>query len=117
MCIGEHKFFCSENFGEHKFFCSENFGEHKFFSSENFGEHKFFSSENFGEQKFFCSENFGEHKFFVHKTYALWTKQPVPGLTHLCPGGHMCPLSLKFQFYFKKGSSKKFPMSVAPMSR
>ena len=27
------------------------------------------------------------------------------------------PLSLKFQFYIKKGSSKKFPMSVAPMSR
>ena len=27
------------------------------------------------------------------------------------------PLSPKFQFYFKKGSSKKFPMSVAPMSR
>ena len=23
----------------------------------------------------------------------------------------------KFQFYFKKGSSKKFPMSIAPMSR
>ena len=27
----------------------------------------------------------------------------------------MCPLSLKFKFYFKEGSSKKFPMSVAPM--
>ena len=27
------------------------------------------------------------------------------------------PLSLKFQFYIKKGWSKKFPMSVAPMSR
>ena len=26
-------------------------------------------------------------------------------------------VSPKFQFYFKKGSSKKFPMSVAPMSR
>ena len=33
------------------------------------------------------------------------------------PGGHWWPLSPKFQFYFKKGSSKKFPMSVAPMSR
>ena len=27
------------------------------------------------------------------------------------------PLSPKFQFYFEKGSSKKIPMSVAPMSR
>ena len=33
------------------------------------------------------------------------------------PGGHRCPLSQKFKFYFKKGSSKKFPMSVAPMRR
>ena len=29
----------------------------------------------------------------------------------------MCPLWPKFQFYFKKGSSKKIPMSVAAMSR
>ena len=29
----------------------------------------------------------------------------------------MCPLSPKFQFYFKKGSSKKIPMSVAPMAK
>ena len=27
-----------------------------------------------------------------------------------------CPLSPKFQFFFKKGSSKKIPMSVAHMS-
>ena len=27
------------------------------------------------------------------------------------------PLSPKFQLYFKKGTSKKIPMSVAPMSR
>ena len=33
------------------------------------------------------------------------------------PGGHRCPLSPKFQLYFKKGSLKKFPMSVTPMSR
>ena len=38
-------------------------------------------------------------------------------LTLKRPGGHWWPLSPKFQFYFKKGSSKKFPMSVAPMSR
>ena len=38
-------------------------------------------------------------------------------LTLQRPGGNMCPLSSKFRFYFKKGSSKKFPMSVAPMSR
>ena len=35
----------------------------------------------------------------------------------LSPGGHWCPLSLKFQFHFKKGSSKNFPMRVAPESR
>ena len=35
-------------------------------------------------------------------------------LTLYRPGGHRCPLSPKFQFYFKKGSLKKFPMSVAP---
>ena len=29
----------------------------------------------------------------------------------------MCPLSLKFQLYFKKRPSKKIPMSVAPLSR
>ena len=28
-------------------------------------------------------------------------------LTLLRPEGHICPLSPKFQFYFKKGSSKK----------
>ena len=28
-----------------------------------------------------------------------------------------CHFSPIFQFHFKKGSSKKFPMSVAPMSR
>ena len=38
-------------------------------------------------------------------------------LTLYRPGGHRCPLSPKFQFYFKKRSSEKFPMSVAPMSR
>ena len=35
----------------------------------------------------------------------------------LRPGEHKCPLSPKFQFYFKKGSSQKFPTSVAPMSQ
>ena len=30
-----------------------------------------------------------------------------PTLTLLCPGRHKCSLSPKFQFYFKKGSSKK----------
>ena len=29
----------------------------------------------------------------------------------------LCPLSPKFQFYFKKGSSKQFPKGVATMSR
>ena len=38
-------------------------------------------------------------------------------LTLYSPGGQKCPLLPKFQFYFKKRSSKKFPMSVAPMSR
>ena len=41
----------------------------------------------------------------------------VTELTFSRPGGHRCPLSPIFQFYFKKGSSKKFPMSVVPMSR
>ena len=39
------------------------------------------------------------------------------GLTLQRPGGHRCPISPKFQFYFKKGSSKKFPISAVPMSR
>ena len=30
--------------------------------------------------------------------------------THYRPGGHTCPLSPKFQFYFKKGSSKEIPI-------
>ena len=38
-------------------------------------------------------------------------------LTLKRPGGHRRPLSQKIQFYFKKGSLKKFPTSVAPMSR
>ena len=38
-------------------------------------------------------------------------------LTLKQPGGPYGPLSPKFQFYFKKGLSKKIPMSVAPMSR
>ena len=38
---------------------------------------------------------FVQHLFFV---------QPEP-----VERGHRCPLSPKFQFYFKKGSSKKFP--------
>ena len=41
-------------------------------------------------------------------------------LTLYRPGGHWCPLSLKFQFYFKKGSPKKFPrayLSLCPEKR
>ena len=41
---------------------------------------------------------------------------PASQSTLYRPGGLRCPLSPKFQFYFKKGSSKKIPMSVAPMS-
>ena len=37
---------------------------------------------------------------------SLWKKKQFL-LTLQRPGGHRCPLSLKFQFYFKKGSSKK----------
>ena len=35
----------------------------------------------------------------------------------LTPKRTLVPLSLKFQFYFKKGSSKKFPTGVEPMNR
>ena len=41
----------------------------------------------------------------------------VCSLTHLCPAYSIEYVWPKFQFYFMKGSSKKIPMSVAPMSR
>ena len=36
----------------------------------------------------------------------VYSSKPVT-LTLYCPGGPSCPLSPKFQFYFKKVSSKK----------
>ena len=57
---------------------------------------------------------------FIMKKVALIFSYKINAISLLIlyrPGGHWCPLSLKFQFYLKKVSSKKFPMSVAPMSR
>ena len=41
----------------------------------------------------------------------------VCSLTHYCLTGAFVPALLKFQFRNKEGSSKIFPMSIAPLSR
>ena len=58
------------------------------------------------------------HNFITCRCYESSIKKIHIIINPLTPGGHRCPLSPKFQFFFKNGSSKKFPMSVvAPMIR
>ena len=48
--------------------------------------------------------------YSIHKKLKNIASNPriYPCLHLQCPRGHRCSLSPKFQFYFKKGSSKKF---------
>ena len=55
------------------------------------------------------------HNFITCRRYESSIKKNHIIINPLTPGGHRCPLSPKFQFFFKKGSSKKFPM--VPMIR
>ena len=57
------------------------------------------------------------HIQFCANNFKSWKNWYIHFLTLRCPMYQICKIQQKFQFCFEKGSSKLFPMSVAPISR
>ena len=63
-----------------------------------------------------------KHTGVLHNILVTWFDNTIiaggdVGFNLKCFLYHMCDAEQKFRFYIRKGSSKKIPMSAAPMSR